>query len=300
MQPTTRPKNEPMRIPWRRLLSIGLFVIPAVLCTAAPARSEAIRAFVSILPQASFVERIGGKHVRVDVLVGPGDSPATYEPTPRQVAALERADVYFRIGTPFENTFIRKIAQTLPGLRIVDTRRNVRLRYFHHEGAHEVPDPHIWLDPLRIKTQARTICDSLTELAPSHARTFEAELRAFHEELDRLDRRIREVLAPIRTRKILVFHPAFGYFCDRYGLEQTAVETEGKAPGPKRLAELIEAARADDIRIVFVQPQYSKKAAETIAEAISGAVVPLDPLAGEPVDNLLRMAETVRAALERP
>jgi len=269
-------------------------VLPAVPCTAGP-----VRAFVSILPQAYFVERVGGDRVRVDVLVGPGESPATYEPTPREVAALGEADVYFRIGTPFENAFVDKIARTLPGLRIVDTRRGVDLRRFRQKGKRQVPDPHIWLDPMRVKTQARTVCEALCELAPALSDDFEDNLGGFHRDLEALDRHLRETLAPLRSRKILVFHPAFGYFCDAYGLEQIAVETEGKTPGPKRLADLIDRARAESIRIIFVQPQYSKKSARTIAEAISGAVVPLDPLARDYLDNLRRMAEAVREGLTR-
>jgi zinc transport system substrate-binding protein len=269
-------------------------LLPTVPCTAGP-----VRAFVSILPQAYFVERVGGDHVRVDVLVGPGESPATYEPTPREVAALGEADVYFRIGTPFENAFVDKIARTLPGLRIVDTRRGVDLRRFRQKGKRQVPDPHIWLDPMRVKTQARTVCEALCDLAPALCDDFEDNLGGFHRDLEALDRHLRETLAPLRSRKILVFHPAFGYFCDAYGLEQIAVETEGKTPGPKRLADLIDRARAENIRIIFVQPQYSKKSARTIAEAISGAVVPLDPLARDHLDNLRRMAEAVREGLTR-
>ncbi len=288
------------RIRMRLLLPSLVLLVLGGLPTASPCDAEPIRTFVSILPQAHFVERVGGDHVRVDVLVGPGESPATYEPTPREVAALGEADVYFRIGTPFENAFVDKIARTLPGLRIVDTRRGVDLRFFRREGKRQVPDPHIWLDPVRVKTQARTVCDALSDLAPALAGEFESNLRAFLRDLDALDRRLREILAPLRSRKILVFHPAFGYFCDAYGLEQVAVETEGKAPGPKRLADLIDRAGAENIRIIFVQPQYSKKSARTIAEAISGAVVPLDPLARDYLDNLRRMAEAVREGLTPP
>jgi zinc transport system substrate-binding protein len=286
-----------MAVRLERFLLLALVLLAGALPASAPCGAKPLGAFVSILPQACFLERVGGDHVQVDVLVGPGESPATHEPTPREIAALEKADVYFRIGTPFENAFVEKIARTMPGLRIVDTRRGVELRFFRPDGERQVPDPHIWLDPMRVKIQSRTMCDTLSELVPGLGGEFEDNLRAFHQELDAVDRRIREVLAPLRSRKILVFHPAFGYFCDAYGLEQVAVETEGKAPGPKRLADLIDMARAEGIRVIFVQPQYSKKSARTIAEAISGAVVPLDPLARDYLGNLRRMAEALREGL---
>ena len=263
------------------------------------ARAETVRAFVSILPQAYFVERIGGSHVTTGVLVGPGRSPATYEPGPRQMAELEGADVFFRIGTPFENALMEKIARTLPRLKVVDTREGVALRYFRRPGDRQVPDPHIWLDPGRVKIQARTVCRALSSITPAHTREFERNLGAFVRDLDALDRTLREILGALPSRNVFVFHPAFGYFCDAYGLTQIPVETEGKDPGPRRLARLIEQARADRIRVVFVQPQYSRKNARTIAEAISGAVIPLDPLARDYLSNLRRMADAIRKGLSR-
>ncbi len=257
-----------------------------------------IRAFVSILPQAEFVKQVGGPHVEVDVLVGPGQSPATYEPTPKQMARLSQADVLFRIGTPFEKGFIEKVAKTHEHLEIVDTRKGVPLRYFDRTKGAAAPDPHIWLDPHLVRIQAATICEALIDLAPEHRPTFERNLAAYQEALDRVDREIAQTLAPLKGSSFYVFHPAFGYFGDRYGLEQVAVEIAGKEPTPKQLAALIRRAQAEKVRVIFVQPQYSKKLAETIAEEIGGAVVPINPLPENYLANLEDIAEALRAGLE--
>lgn len=284
-----------------RLLYLGL-ALAAMVVPSAAAGSETIKAFVSILPQACFVERIGGNAVEVQVLVGPGRSPATYEPTPKQMAALGRAQVYFRVGTPFEKGFIDKVASTFRGLEIVDTRKGVALHYFdgghdHGEETRE-PDPHIWLDPKRVKIQASTICKALSRLAPQQAGVFEENLSTFQDDLDQLDRKITKILSPLSGSRFYVFHPAFGYFADSYSLTQVAVEMEGKSPSPKQLSALINRARKDGVRVIFVQPQYSKRNAETIAKAIGGAVVPINPLPREYLKSMEDMAHALRKGLQ--
>ena len=254
---------------------------------------------MSILPQAYFVERVGGPYVDVGVLVGPGQSPATYEPTPKQMAGLGNAQVYFSIGTPFEKGFIDKVADTHKDLDIVDTREGVTLLYFRRSGGRSVADPHIWLDPGRVKIQAATICRTLIRLAPKQSPFFEKALRRFQSDLDRVDKNIEETLAPLKGSKFYVFHPAFGYFGDRYGLEQVAVEIEGKEPSPKQLSNLINRARKEGVKVIFVQPQYAKKEAETIAREIGGAVVPMNPLPRDYLENLEKMAGLLRKALKK-
>jgi zinc transport system substrate-binding protein len=278
----------------------------------------ALRVLVSILPQAYFVERIGADRVQVDVLVGPGQSPATYAPTPRQVGDLERADVYFAIGVPFERRLLAKLTGGLRDLNVVETQAGIPLRAMktahthQHDHDHAVgedahaaeaeepagtKDPHIWLDPRLVKLMATTICEELCRLDPSSADTFRANLAAFHGELDAVDARIRALLAPLKGREFLVFHPAYGYFGDSYGLEQVAVEIEGKEASPRQLTMLIEKAKAAGARVIFVQPQFSMSSAEALAREIGGAVIPLDPLARDYLGNLEVMAEKLARGL---
>lgn len=285
-------------------LWIKVIVSLAVLLVFTPlsaigAASGEIKAFVSILPQAYFVERIGDPFVDVEVLVGPGQSPATYEPTPKQMANLGRAQVYFRIGTPFEQGFIDKIAHTFRNLIIIDTRKGVTLSYFEQGGGKQVPDPHIWLDPKRVKIQASTICEALSQIDAAHASEFKENLQAFQTDLDRLDAKITKILAPVKGQAFYVFHPAFGYFGESYGLTQVAVEIAGKEPSAKQLADLIERAKREKVRVIFVQPQYAKKDAETIAKAIDGAVVPINPLPRDYLTSLEEMAQTLKDGLSQ-
>ncbi|MEM7583971.1 MAG: zinc ABC transporter substrate-binding protein [Acidobacteriota bacterium] len=291
------------------------------------AEAGRIMVFTSILPQEYFVERIGGDRVEVEALVRPGSSPATYEPTPRQMVVLSEAKIFFRIGVQFENAFVPKLERAAEGLRIVDTRLGITLRMMkahhhhdhdhdhhhdhdhdhHHHGGHEEADhqheggadPHVWLSPRLVEIQARTIADALIELDPAGEAAYEENLVAFLEDLDALDRRLADALAPVRGKTFMVFHPAWGYFADAYGLEQEPIEIEGKDPSGRQIARMIEMAEEEGVRVIFVQPQFSQESAKSIAEAIGGAVLPIDPLARDYVGNLERVAAAVREALQK-
>ncbi|MBN1834750.1 MAG: zinc ABC transporter substrate-binding protein [Spirochaetales bacterium] len=275
---------------------------------AAPASSVAPAVYVSILPQVQFVERIGGDRVRVEVLVQPGQSPHSFEPTPRQMAGLADAHVYFRIGVEFENTLIPRVESTMRDLEVVDLREGIRLREIEaedHEGAeehedghaHSGLDPHTWMDPRNVVIMAATIRDTLIRHDPQGREIYEQGYDRYSAELEDLHRRIRATLAPFRGEPLFVYHPAFGYFSDAYGLEQVAVETGGTEPSARQLARLIESARAQGVRVLFVQPQFSTVSAEAVARAIGGAVVPIDALARDYLANLERVAAAVEEAL---
>ncbi len=273
---------------------------------------EKLRIMVSILPQAEFVERIGGDRVQVGVLVPPGQGPATYEPTARQMTELAEARIFFSIGVAFENAFLPSIERTLPELEIVDTREGITLRTMtalhHHEGEddhqhdehahdHAGGDPHIWLAPELVQQQARTIAAALIAADPGHRNVYETNLDSYLADLQELDSHLRETLAPLRGKTLLVYHPAWGYFADAYGLRQEAIEIEGKEPTGQQLARIIEHARTEDVKVIFVQAQYSRNLAEAVAEAVGGSVVVIDPLARDHLANLKRVASEVGAAL---
>lgn len=262
-----------------------------------PADGEIPHVFVSILPQKYFVERIADDTVRVSVMVQPGHSPETYEPMPRQMADLSTAAAYFRIGMPFETSWMNKIQAVNANMRIVDTREGIELREFdghhHHEGdtGHlDSKDPHIWLSPELVKQQAKTMCDALIELYPDNAEFYRRNLEQFTLELSQLSEEIRETLKDLPTREFMVFHPSWGYFADEFGLVQIPIEVEGKEPTAKELADIVELAKEKSIKVIFVQSQFSTSIADRVAESIGGKVVSLDPLAEDYVSNLRTIA----------
>ena len=295
--------------PVRTILALAVAVAAVgltALLSASRASPEggALRVFVSVPPHAYLVERIGGDQIEVEMLVPPGQDPHTFEPTPGQVVSLGRAAMFVQVGMPFERRLLARIAAGHDRLRVVDATAGIALRdgsctfcdHDHHHG-HGEPDPHVWLSPPLLKRQAATIAEALAEANPARAETYRRNLAVLEAELDAVDARIRAKLAPFRGRAFYVFHPAFGYFADAYGLRQEAVEVEGKAPTPRQLRALIQRARADGVEVLFVQPQFDPSAAEVVAEAIGGRVETLDDLAPELTANLERIAERIAASM---
>jgi zinc transport system substrate-binding protein len=265
-----------------------------------------------------FVQKIGGKLIKVSIMVKPGASPATYEPKPNQMVALSKAKVYCAIGVPFERVWLKKITAANPKMLIVHTETGIEKRrmkaHYHEEGSHEsfekggqgpvdehqgIMDPHIWLSPPLVKIQAQNILNALLLVDPRHGSIYESNFNRFIVELDTLDAHIRGIFAGKGERTaFMAFHPAWGYFARTYGLEQIAVEMEGKEPKPADLKHLIHDARERGIQVIFVQPEFSTKSAKAIAAAIGGQVVVVNPLAPDWASNLKEMASKFRAALK--
>lgn len=279
-------------------------------CTQTP-RDDGESIFVSILPQRYFVQQIVGDTYDVHVMVRPGHSPATYEVLPRQMVQLSDAVVYFRVGVPFEDSWMEKIAEANPDMKIVDTRTGISLRTLdtfretvskdaadtQENGAaeheHGAADPHIWLSPEAVKIQAETICETMCTLDPDNTTMYRENLARFHADLDKIQQRIHRAVRDMSQRKFMVFHPSFGYFADEFGLTQIPVEVEGKEPSPAQMRRMIDYARRENISVIFVQKQFSTHAAEAIADEIGGAVVAVDPLAENYPENMRHIADAL-------
>jgi zinc transport system substrate-binding protein len=265
--------------------------VTALSAVAATSTAAAQAIWVSIPPQVEMVQRVAGGRLEVGVLVQPGHSPDTYEPTPKQMASLADARLFVTIGATFERPFISRLREVAPRLEIVDGTRGIELQPMEAGGGRL--DPHFWLDPLLVRTHAATICDALCRLAPERCGDLQANLTIYQGALEAAHERIAARLAPVAGKEIFVFHPAYGYFARRYGLRQRAVEVDGKEPTARQLAELIEAARQAGARALFVQPQFSGSTPMAVADAVGCMLVDLDPLAEDHLAYLERMAKRI-------
>ncbi len=282
---------------------------------------------VSILPQKYFVEKIVGDKIKVNVMVKPGSSPATYEPKVSQMKNLSKSDIYFSIDVPFEDVWLNRFITANKNMLVVDTAKGITKlemeAHKHHdeehaenkeekhedhehdkhkdekhddhdEHEHTGLDPHIWLDPILVKTQAKNIYDAIIKIDAENKTFYTENYKKFLIELDILDKELKSVLKPYSHKAFMVFHPSWGgYFAKRYDLEQIAIEVEGKEPKPSQLVELVHEAKKHNIKIVFVAPQFSKKGARTISNNIKGNVVIINPLSFQWDKNLLKTAKEI-------
>lgn len=274
--------------------SCSLTLVAAALALAAagcrePADSRPVVA-VSVPPQAYFAERLAGDLVDVLVMIPPAANPVHHAPTVAQRRALARARLYFAIGHPafpFERTWLRRTLDGNDRVEVVDVFAGVERR---------PGDPHLWLSPTAARRMAERMAAALAELLPAHRATVEANLATVAAEIDAVERDLVAVLGDARGKRFFVFHPAWGYFAAAYGLEQVAVERDGKEPDARTLAELIRTARAAGVDTLFVEPQFDRASAEVVAGEVGAELAVADPLAYDWGDNLRRFAARVAAA----
>lgn len=266
-----------------------------------------VQVAVSVPPQAFLVEQLAGEHARIEVMVPASRSPETYALTPRQIAALEKAQLYVAVGHPafgFERNHLERLRAQKKALAVVEMAEGVGLLpsadqhvnpFVGGEGVDT--DAHVWLSPRIMADAARRVTTALQEIDPDHADFFALRLVRFLAAIDQLDREIRTSLEGVGHRRFLVVHPAWGYFAAEYGLEQVAIEHHGKEPGAAHLRAVIDDARRQGTKVIFGQKGFSERSATVIALEIGGEVVTVDPLARDWFANLRRVAAAFGRAL---
>lgn len=274
---------------------------------------------VSVPPHAWLVQQVASNLPNVEVItvVPPGASPATYQPTDIQVSQLSKARLLFAAGVPFEQGAWAQALSNIKSLRTIDLRTGIELRdmesHSHDDHADSADDghdehdhndellgkdPHTWLAPSNLRVQADAIARALAELDPANADAYQQNALAVASELVTLDTDLVELLRPYRDRSFFVFHPAWGYFADAYGLNQIAIEIEGKNPTDRELTELQRMATETGTKTIFVQPQIAGFAAEAVATTIGGSVKRIDPLEPNVLDNLRAVANAIIASFD--
>jgi len=283
------------------IIITGVLVITVAACSnPAPVPvNDKTGVAVTILPQQEFVARVGGDKVDITVMVPPGASPHTYEVTPAQMVQLSKAKAYFKVGSPieFELAWLDKLLAQNKDMLVVDCSKGVN--FIESDDPDETDtDPHIWTSPCNVKTMVQNICTGLSQVDPQNSQYYETNRDSYIQKLDELDAEINASLGDTGSRTFIVYHPAWGYFAHDYGLIQLGIEQEGKEPQAAYMARLINQARSQNIKVIFVSPEFDSRSAEAIAREIGGKVVIIDPLAGDYLDNMRKVASAFKEALK--
>ncbi len=252
-----------------------------------------INVSVSVLPQAYFVERIGGTRVNIQVMIPKGASPETYEPTPRQMVMLTDSDIYVKVGAPsfpFETKHFNAILKKNRKIIVVNMSDGVKYR----SG-----DPHVWVAPFTVKIAAENIYKALSKVDPLFKTYYKKNYESFLKDIEKLDGNIKKSLKGKKGYSFMVFHPAWGYFADEYKLNQICVEKDGKAPSASYIRKMIDIARKKNIRAVFVQTGFDKGSADVIAEETGGKIIHIDPLARDWLKNMEKIVKIFSAVLKK-
>ena len=277
-----------------RLIIIFLLLLS---CLPAPVLAKPIMTVgVSLLPQKYFVERVAGEAREIIVMAGAGYNPVTYEPKPKQLARLKQASIYFLAGVPFEKKWISVFERNNPDMKLVSLTQGMKLREYkftvselHSHGDashHENIDPHFWLSPAFVEIAAKTILDTLIEKDPERQEMYQKNYSEFISDLRKLDKQLRIKLSNLKNKEFAVFHPSWGYFADAYGLKQVTIEAQNRQSGARTLNDTINKIRDMNIKVIFVQKQFSETDALMIGRETGARLVTVDPLAENYIENI--------------
>lgn len=285
-----------------------LFVVCVLIGVGCSTRTNSPRqrvAFTSITTHAYFAQRIVGDRYDIRSLIDAYTDPHTFTPLPAQVVKLSQASLFFRAGIEFEQGFLPNIAATMQGVEVVDLRQGITLFASHkekcssedHHHAHGTTDPHVWLAPLLAKKQASILCDAFKKADPAFASRYTDNFTLLATELDSLDAFLQKTFKDLHGTALFVFHPAFRYFAQAYGLHQVAVQADGKEPGARALARLIEEVQHKNIKLLFVQPQYPQKSVAAIARQTKCTVIPIPSMPEDYFVEMRALGSAVRQGL---
>ena len=270
---------------------IYITLLIAILCggctSRRPADGEPL--YVSILPLRSLVQGIVGDDFDIEVLVPPGASPETFEPTPRQFVGLNKARMVFNVGLiDFETMLLAKIEDQA---KVVNLSRGIELiagtcshGSHGHTHTHGI-DPHVWTSPRALQKMAENAYEAIREAYPDSVK-YETNYRLLQQELKALDERTAARIAASDVEYFIIYHPALTYYARDYGLRQIAIEADGKEPSAKQLTQLIRQAREDGVRRILYQSQFPASAVEVIPRDIDAEYAEVDPLREDVIANI--------------
>ena len=254
---------------------------------------------VSVPPQATFVREVAGDLVNVVTMLPPGANHETYSPPPQDMEQFSHAGLYLAIGLPSERTgIIPKASELNRGLKVVDVQNEVAKAFAPRYFSPEDQDPHIWLSPKRATAMVRLTASELGLLDPANKSVYEANAEKYIAQIAAADREAQESFKNLQQRTFIVYHPAFGYFAEDYGLTMVALEEEGKEADPRRMREVIDMAREKGIKVIFYQEDIDGRQSRTFAEELGGRAEKVSPMATDYVNNIRLMAQIITRGLQ--
>lgn len=239
--------------------------------------------YTSVYPMYDFTQKIAGDKIILKNLVPAGTEPHEWEPTPSDIADLEKADVLIYNGAGMEPWLDKVLNSINPEkLKTVEASKEVKLLNNTDEAKSKGTDPHVWLDPMSAKKEMSAIKDALVSIDPANKDYYEKNYEDNAAQLDQLDQEYKSAVAQFSKKDIVVAHQAFSYLCNAYGLNQVAIEgiSADSEPSPARMAEIVEFAREKQLKYIFFEELVSPKVAQTIAQETGAATAVLNPFEG--------------------
>ena len=285
--------------------AVGAVVVLSLIsgCGKKPKAEGPLAVAAGLPPVAFLASRIGGEAVAVSTMLPEGRSPHDYSPAPRDVLNASQSRIFLTTGMNFENTLCRPldharttVCDVTQGVKRIPMAAGHDHDHHGHDHDHDALDPHVWLDSENLCRMADNICKAFCAADPDNDSLYRANCLKLVGEIRLQTRLLAAQLAPYRGRCFYVYHPAFGYFANMFGLRQEAVELDGREVTPAHLAELIRRAKRDRVAVIFVQPQFNPSAMKALQRELRVEVKTADPLRRDVLKNMQELVSELRMA----
>lgn len=296
-----------------------LLSLPVIMlgCADGVKKEETRTISVTINPQKYFLEQIVGDKFNVNCIVPTGSNPESFDPAPSQMVALSKSEAFFKVGyLGIENTLLEKARQNNPNLKLIDCSEGIvpmdgnlhedcghdhgdEQHQHHHHHHHDVHighaggDPHIWSSPLTARTMVENMYLAVSEIDSVNKDFYKINYEKLMSEINHTDSIISGLIAKAPSKSFIIYHPALSYFAHEYGLTQYSIEHEGKNPSPSQLRQLIDMAKAEGVKVVFIQQEFDTKNAQTVADAIGGKAMVIDLMSYDWHGEMIKIARAL-------
>lgn len=286
-----------------RLINLTLIIFIIFVGCKPPRADKPDTLSVTIDPQKYFLERIVKDKFTVNCVVPAGSNPESFDITPSQMMILDKSSIYFKVGyLGIENTLVDKISQNNKEMELIDCSEGITViedhscsdhGHDHSHHGHALGDPHIWSSPATAKKMADNMYKAVIEKDSSNTDFYTANYNELISEFNKTDSIIKSYIEKAPSKSFIIYHPALSYFAEEYGLTQLSIEYEGKNPSPSQLKELIDKAKKEGIKTVFIQQEFDTKNAETVANAIGGKAVLINLLSYYWSEEMIKIARAI-------
>lgn len=281
-----------------RLISVILLGMITVACSSQTFKTtDKLTIAVSIVPQETFVKEVAGDLVDVVTIIPPGKSPANYAPAPREIEKLSRADIYFTIDVPTEqSSILPKLKELNSNIRIVDMADEVKKHFPEKELSPGQRDPHIWLSPKRATVMVENIASELSNIDSKNSGIYKKNASNYIEKLKVLDKEVASLFVKLKNKIFIMYHPSLGYFADDYNLTMVSIQSEGKDAAPDDMLRVIGTAKKHEVKTVFYQAEIDSRQSQVLASEIGGKAIQIAPLDPEYISNLKKIAVEISSS----
>ncbi len=287
----------------KRLLFILVIFVVTLSIQSCQQQEDSKRTIsVTILPQKFFAEQIAGDRFHINCVVPANANPEAYDPSPRQLAAVENSEAYLRVGMiGFEMAWMDKLSQNNPDMKIYDLSQGIDMiqsehSHTHHDGESHtmsVLDPHIWCSPKNARVMARNIYNALVELDSMSRQYYTRRYESLVQRIDSVDRVIMQILLPCEGTTFAIYHPSLSYFARDYNLQQLCIESMGKETSAFAMRSVVDQAHEKGVKVVFVQQEFNPRQVYTFAQEIEAQPIEINPLNYDWINEMLSISYAI-------